>query len=49
MWMCRMLIKVVAEIADDLYNLHTVSFIVSVGTVGESLQLLDALDEEEGI
>lgn len=47
MWMCRMIVKIVTEIADDLYNLHTLSFIVSVGTVRESLQLIDVLDEDE--
>lgn len=47
MWMCRILIKVVTELAGDLYNLHTISFIVSVGTIRESLQLIEALDEDE--
>lgn len=42
-----MIVKIVTEIADDLYNLHTLSFIVSVGTVRESLQLIDVLDEDE--
>lgn len=49
MWVCRMIVKVVSEIANDLYNLHTVSLIVSVGSVRESLQLIDMLDEDEGL
>lgn len=47
--MCRIIVKIVTEIADDLYNLHTLSFIVSVGTVSEGLQLIDVLDEDEGV
>lgn len=49
MWVCRMIVKIVSEIATDLYDLHTVSFILSVGSVSESLQLLDILDEDEGL
>lgn len=41
--------KIVSEIATGLYDLHTVSLIVSVGSVSESLQLIDMLDEDEGL
>lgn len=47
MWMCRMLIKIVTAVADDLYNLYTISFILSMGTIRESLQLIDMMDEED--
>lgn len=47
MWMCRMLIKIITEVADDLYNLHTINFYFSMGTITEGLQLIDILDEDE--
>lgn len=47
MWMCRLLIKVITELVDGLYNIHFISFVVSVGSIRESLQLIDLLDEEE--
>lgn len=47
MWVCRMLIRIVAEVAEDLYDLHNLSFILSIGTVGDSLQLIELLDSEE--
>lgn len=47
--MCRMLLKVITEVAEDLYNLHTVTLILSVGTISDSLQLLDILDEDDGL
>lgn len=47
MWMCRLLIKVITGLADGLYNIHFISFVVSVGSIRESLQLIELLDEEE--
>lgn len=44
-----MLIKIITEVADDLYNLHTMNLIFSVGTIAEGLHLIDILDEDEGV
>lgn len=45
--MCRMIVRLISEIADDLYNLHTMNLILSVGTIRENLQFIDVLDEDE--
>lgn len=47
--MGRILLKIANEIAEDLYDLHSVSFILSIGTVRESLQLIELLDDEDEI
>lgn len=49
MWVGRVLIKVAAEIAEDLYNLYEISLILSIGSVQDSLRLIELLDEEEGL
>lgn len=45
--MCRVLVRVVNEVAEDLYNLHLITFIVSIGSIKDSLRLLEMLDEED--
>lgn len=49
MWIGRVLIKIATEITENLYNLYYVSLIISIGSIQESLQLIDILDEEEGL
>lgn len=49
MWVGRVLIKVAAEIAEDLYNLYEISLILSIGSVRDSLRLIELLDEDEGL
>ncbi|GBP38685.1 hypothetical protein EVAR_27873_1 [Eumeta japonica] len=35
MWICRLLMRVVTRVSEDLYNLHRISFMLSVGGVRE--------------
>lgn len=47
MWMCRMLVKVLTELTEGIYDLHVISFIVSTGSIRESLELIEMLDEDD--
>lgn len=49
MWLGRIVLKIATEVAEGLYNLHTISLFFSIGTITESLQLIELLDEEEGL
>lgn len=45
--MCKIVIKFITELSDNLYNLHMVSFIISIGSISESLALINVMDEED--
>lgn len=47
MWICKIVLKLITDLSEGLYNLHMVSFIVSIGSVSESLALINVLDEED--
>lgn len=47
MFICTLIMKITTSIAEDLYNLRTIYFIISIGSVRESLNLLNLLDEDD--
>lgn len=47
MWLGKILLNIATEIGEGIYNLHSITLIFSIGTISESLRLLELLDEEE--
>lgn len=46
MWVCKFLVKIVTQITESLYNYRLITFIVSIGSVADSLLLMDILDDD---
>lgn len=47
MWVGKILIQIASEVMEDLYNLYSISLILSIGSIRESLLLIEVLDEED--
>lgn len=47
MWLCTFVIKVFSKVADDLYQVRNINFIISIGSITENLVLSHILEENE--